>query len=175
MKLATLNTAGVSGKAEIIQRCWDLYDLDILCLVETWCRPTNRIPITQAHYSLAVEAPGSRFRGQGGIALLYREDLDTKVLARHGNSAYQILAIQVNPNLTVIGVYLSPSAPRSQVQEFLDKLKSLTRGPTVIMGDWNSRHQDWDSARNCPLWGLRWAQWGSRTAANQKKWVARAD
>ena len=128
--------------------------------METWLRPTDEVYIGLPHDVLSLEAPKSG-RPHGGIVFLSRPGLRTRVLARYATKSYQVLAIHVKPGLNVIGVYITPNAERDAIHECLSRLKSLCRGPTVFMGDWNARHSDWDEktykqGRFVRNWILQW-------------------
>ena len=147
MRIATFNVNGLAGSEAVVQNAWKVLGLDILCLVETRLRLTDEVHIGLPQDVLSLEAPQSG-RPHGGIVFLRRPGLKTRVLARYGTKSYQVLAIHVKPGLNVIGVYTTPNAKRTAINECLSRLKSLCCGPTVFMGDWNGRHSDWDEKTN---------------------------
>ena len=85
-----------------------------LCLVETWLRPTDEVYIGLPHDVLSLEAPKSG-RPHGGIVLLRRPGLQTRVLAKYATKSYQLLAVHVKPGLNIIGVYITPNAKRTAI------------------------------------------------------------
>ena len=40
MRIATFNVNGLAGSEAAVHKAWKVLGLDILCLVETWLRPT---------------------------------------------------------------------------------------------------------------------------------------
>ena len=160
MRIATLNVNGLPGSEAAVYKAWKVLEIDIIYLVETWFCPTDEVHIGLPHDFLSLEALQSG-RPHGGIVLLRRPCLQTRVLARYATKSYQVLAIHVKTGLTVIGVYITPNAERTAIQEFLARLKSLCRVPTVFLGDWNARHIDWDEktnkqGRSVRNWVLQW-------------------
>ena len=160
MRIATLNVNGLAGSEAAVHKAWKVLGIDILCLVETWLRPTDEVHIGLPHDVLSLEAPQSG-RPDGVIVLLLRPGLQTRVLARYATKSYQVFAIHVKPGLNVIFAYITPNAERTAVHECLARLKSLCRGPTVFLGDWNARHLDWDEktnkqSRSVRKWVLQW-------------------
>ena len=151
---------GLADSEAAVHKAWKALGLDILCLVETWLRSTDEVHIGLPHDVLSLEAP-QKGRPHGGTVFLRRPGLQTRVLARYATKSYQTLAIYVKPGLNVIGVYITPNAERIVIRECLARLKSLCRGPTVILGDWNARHRDWDDKSNkqgqlVRNWVLQW-------------------
>ena len=147
MRIATFNVNGLLGSKAAVHKAWKVLEIDILCLVETWLRPTDEVYIGLPHDVLSLEAPKSG-RPHGGIVLLRLPGLQTRVLAKYATKSYQVLAIHVKPGLNVIGVYITPNAERTAIHECLSRLKSLCHGPTLIVGYWNGRHLDWDVKTN---------------------------
>ena len=160
MRIATFNVNGLAGSEAAVHKAWKVLGFNILCLVETWLRPTDEVHLDLPHDILSLEAPQSG-RPHGGIVFLRRPGLKTRVLARYATKSYQVLAKHVKPGLNVIGVYITPNSERTAIHECLSCLKSLCRGPTVFMGDWNARHSDWDEKTNkqgrfVRNWVLQW-------------------
>ena len=160
MRIATLNVNGLPGSEAAVYKAWKVLEIDIIYLVETWFCPTDEVHIGLPHDFLSLEAPQSD-RLHGGIVLLRRPGLQTRVLTRYATNSCKVLAIHVRLGLNVIGVYITPNAERTAIHEFLAHLKSLCRGPTVFLGDWNARHLDWDEktnkqSRSVRKWVLQW-------------------
>ena len=160
MRIATFNVNGLAGSEASVHKAWKVLGLDILCLVETWLRPTDEVHIGLPHDILSLEAPQSG-RPHGGIVFLRRPGLKTRVLARYATKSYQALTIHVKPGLNVIVVCITPNAERTAIHEFLSGLKSPCRGSTVLMGNWYARHSDWDEKINkqgrfVRNWLLQW-------------------
>ncbi|KAI0560572.1 Endonuclease/exonuclease/phosphatase [Gracilaria domingensis] len=148
MRVGTFNVRGLANSEAEVHRAWEFLGLDFLCVVETWQRPSDEVSLALPHVSVALEADHRTRSPRGGITIFHRERLATKVLAKYATPSYQILALGVRPDLNVVGVYLSLRASDVEVTDFLDQLKSLIRGPTLLLGDWNARHDDWDRRRN---------------------------
>ena len=114
MRIATFNVNGLAGSEAAVHKVWKVLGLDILCLVETWLRPTDEVHIGLQHDILSLQASQSG-RPHGGIVFLRRPGLKTRVLARYATKSYQVLAIHVKPGLNVIGVYITPNAERTAI------------------------------------------------------------
>ena len=71
MRIATFNVNGLAGSEAAVHKAWKVLGIDILCLVETWLRPTNEVYIGLPHEFLSLEAPKSG-RPHGGIVFLRR-------------------------------------------------------------------------------------------------------
>ena len=160
MRIATFNVNGPADSEAAVHNAWKVLRIDILCLVETWLRPTDEVYIGLPHDFLSPEAPKSGCN-HGGRLLLGRPRLQTHVLAKYAKKRYQVLEIHVKPGLNIIGVYITPNAERTAINECLSRLKSLCHGPTVIVGDWNARHLYWDDKTNKQRqvvrnWVLQW-------------------
>ena len=160
MRIATFNVNDLDGSESAVHKAWKVLGLDIICLVETWRRPTDEVHIGLPHDILSLDAPQSG-RSHGGIVFLRRPGLKTRLLARYATKSHQVLAIHVKPGLNVIGVYITPNAERTAIHECLSRLKSLCRSPTVFMGDWNARNSEWDEKTNkqgsfVRNWVLQW-------------------
>ena len=147
MRIATFNVNGLAGSYAAVQKAWKVLGIDILCLVETWLCPNDEVYIGLPHDVLSLEAPESG-RLHDGIVLLRLHGLQSRVLAKYATKSYQVLVVHVKPGLNVIGVYITSNAERTAIHECTSRLKSLCRGPAVIVGDWNARHLDWDEKSN---------------------------
>ena len=94
MRIATFNVNGLAGSEAAVHKAWKVLGIDIL--VETWLRPTDEVYIGLPHDALSREAP-KRGRPHGGIGLLRRPGLQTRVLAKYATKSYQVLVIHVKP------------------------------------------------------------------------------
>ena len=160
MRIATFNVNGFAGSDAVVHKAWKVLGIDILCLVETWLRPTDEVYIGLPHEFLFLEAPQSG-RPCGGIVILRLPGLQTRVLAKYATKSYQVLAVHVRPGLNVIGFYITPNVERTAIHECLSRLTSFYHGPIMIVGDWNARHLDWDDKTNkqgrvVRSWVLQW-------------------
>lgn len=58
--------------------------------------------------------------------------------------------------------YLAPSCPRDMVTHTLQTIRQRARGPALILGDLNARHESWDVTGNTRgralvHWNNQWA------------------
>ena len=106
MRITTFNLNGLAGMDVAGDKAWKVFAIDILCLGETWLRPTNEVHIGLPHDVLSLEAPQSG-RPHGGIVFLSLPDLKTRAMARSATKSYQVLAIHMKPGLNVVGVYIT--------------------------------------------------------------------
>ena len=49
MRIATFNVNGLAGSEAAVHKAWKVLGIDILCLVETWLRPTDEVYIGLPH------------------------------------------------------------------------------------------------------------------------------
>ena len=77
---------GLAGSEAAVHKAWKVLGTDILCLVETWLRPTDEVYIGPSHDVLSLEATPSG-RHHGDIVLLGRPGLQTLVLAKYATKS----------------------------------------------------------------------------------------
>ena len=175
MRIATYNVQSLSGKAELVERLVQSTGLDIIGLTETWMRPTDRFLLPMQYEAVTLDPPGRCNRGEGGIALAWKVGVKGIVRYRQRDRKVQILVVKIAGCLIAL-VYFSPSARREEVENALTKLRQVCRGPTIILGDLNARHNRWDRTTN--RFGstiLKWAEKYSWTirAAQEPTFVSR--
>lgn len=161
MRLVLYNACGLSGKAEMVHRVWEGQRADILCLTETWCRPTDRLLLQMPADSVAVGLAQGQWRGHGGVAFGARAGVRWRTLFKEAEANYQMLATLVGGRLRVITLYISPRARVQEVRRCLRRVRELARGPTIVAGDLNARHSQWDTTPNnrgrlLMSWALKW-------------------
>lgn len=70
IRIATYNTRGLSGKADLVMQLWSELKLDVLGLTETWLRPEDRFLLPLPYDAISIPLGGRR-RGHGGIAIVH--------------------------------------------------------------------------------------------------------
>ncbi|KAI0559126.1 Endonuclease/exonuclease/phosphatase [Gracilaria domingensis] len=136
---------GLANSEIEAHRAWEFLRLDFLCVVEAWQRPSDEV-------SLALPHVESRFSIANDLRRSFLQSMQRPLIKSwryvYATTSYQILALSVRSDLNIVGVYLSPRASDVDMINFLDQLKSLVRDPTLLLGDWNARHDDWGRQTN---------------------------
>lgn len=91
-----------------------------------------------------VYAPivNSRNKGFGGVAGILNPLLRYNVVARISIRAFQSLTIR-EKGVTITGIYASPQAMGDEERVVLAKIKKMSTGKALIIGDVNARHKSW--------------------------------
>ena len=76
MRIGTFNVRGINGKADVVQKLVDSIELDVIGLTETWARPTDRFILPMTYEALTVEPTGNMRRGNAGIALAKKSNIE---------------------------------------------------------------------------------------------------
>ena len=119
----------------------------IVCLSETWLKP-NKEPSFINYSAIWKHRVGDQ-RG-GGVAILIRNDIHSvpKVLSTYNNSKLEVqsatLLINIHISIDFLNVY-NPSEVIAR-DEYDFYFKQLNDN-IVILGDFNSNHQMWDTRK----------------------------
>ena len=73
-----INVCGLERRVQFPEFCETLSDLDILCVTETTCNPTDTISIPGYGF-LSQERKQNCIRSSGGIAVIYSSLLEGKL------------------------------------------------------------------------------------------------
>ena len=136
--LQTLKEKSTLINAHILEK-----KLDIMCLVETWHQPGVFSSLNKAcppGYKYLERARSSGGKG-GGLAVLYRNDLDLSPLPLPTLSSFECLGFKCKPpsSLTAFLIYRPPKPNSLFIPELHDLLSTLcfTSTNTLILGDLN--------------------------------------
>ena len=146
-RLATYNIRGLALNTQTIIEFLEELEPHILVVTETFQKPGDSLKIGRPHFSANPEQLSEKDRNRGGVTMIFQDFLRVKLLRRVVQQDYQLITCQLG-NTTVIGAYISPNVSAAVWQEILGQIHSSTSGPTVLLGDLNSRHISWDKESN---------------------------
>lgn len=162
-RLGTLNVQG-SKDPDNFAYILSTEELDVLCITETWESRSRLFGTTPHRISLAGPKVRNSHRHAGGVHLLSRSGSTLRYRSHLWLDYAQVIVARLPCGLTVIGAYVSPLRGRRALEVVLDWIKPWMRGPTVVLGDLNSRNVRWDTSRN--TYGTALLDWATRTRAN---------
>ena len=161
LKITTLNVKNIESNMQYVYSL--LKSTDILCLQETWLFNFQLRQLGEIHknfegFGKAVDdnnplPPSQKPRGYGGVATLYRKNMDLRVRkCLDGGCRIVVIELVTDPPVCVINVYMPCRNGRSsddfqsillEVQEIVAKFS-----PThaiFLLGDMNSSLQKRDN------------------------------
>lgn len=141
-------------------------DLDILFLSETWMRPCDVELASMVDDFVFGPIDNAKNRGFGGVAVVVSPLLEYEKVTKSATNTIQSITIRAK-GVTVSGLYVSPKAQDEEERQALDRIRSLSRGAAVIIGDLNARHKTWDKKSNTR--GRRLVKW-----VNTHRWNVKA-
>lgn len=144
LNTASWNAHSVCNKIQELQRFICSHDLKLIFLSETWLNDKSNFFIP--HFDCyRVD------RQYGGVAILIHKTIPhsfhKQISLDYGEAIY-IKLHDSRFDITICSVYCSPAATRAQAHSFFSKVFSVT-GPSVIAGDFNSKHHSWNANKNC--------------------------
>lgn len=155
LRLACLNVASFTGKAQYLEKIPQELEIDLLFISETWCAPgqARRYSSWVAH---ALEHQRKSIHGHVpyGQAILLnpattsREDL---VVLEDDTSSDKSFSIVQFRGVTLICAYLAPSRTVVWYKEKLETCSEscFSEEPVILLGDLNARHLEFgDRAMN---------------------------
>ena len=155
MKFMTWNATGIMSSASYLSKALKSFDVDVCGIYEHWLYKKDLHFLESIHKSynysamsdFDLERPSRRKVGKGGVALLWKCSIDSRISALNIDDDRMIgLQYQISENtfIYVIQVYL-PSANHSveDFETYLCKLQDILsmyadRGTLVVMGDFNA-------------------------------------
>ena len=150
LRIGLFNTRSVRNKLHHIAETLNEFDLDILCLTETWLFPSDidivRAALPKSHSIAHVPRTTTTGAPGGGVALIYSLAISN---IKHGMAAFQassfeLMGASFSCHRQIINIYIvyrpcHPGTDRAFMEEFgsfLDGLL-LVGGNSVICGDFN--------------------------------------
>ena len=146
MRLLSLNCQSWSTAKSSVTSITSNYNLDILCLSETWEKDT--CPIHFKSWS-TFSKPRKNNEGHGGVAILSKASEDFYIKRRQDLEKDNVEAICADIVLKdgfsflLIVAYIPPDQTE-QMKMFSELLKSCSSSKNVIItGDFNAKSQEW--------------------------------
>ena len=159
--MATINVGGSPELPGIAQHHFKENICDILAVTETHQRQDQRI-LTD-YTQIGAPAPCETVHPRGGVSLPFKPHLQPKLHYRYATSHYQVIGARVR-SIYVFAVYISPAAPAHIMRACLSQIQQVAKGTSLLIGDFNARHTNWDVKNNVRGRNLvKWAQksgWG---------------
>ena len=156
LKIIQWNTRNFNSNKPSINYVTDKLSPHILCIQETWARPTTQT-LKLPGFNQISRKDRSDGRG-GGVAIFANPATPTIPLIL--DSPLEVCGIKVlsaTHPFSIISLYLPPS----QIENLEDKLNSLINiipTPFIICTDGNGHHQQWGSPQDNPR-GIQLEKW----------------
>lgn len=152
--MGSYNTKGLKRSMEEVEKIFER--LDILFLTETWIRKQDLdLQHMMDEYIVNPSQQGNK-RGFGGVGLLIKEQFKYKVIWKYATKNIQAITIRLQ-DASLTGIYMSPCTRTEEAEEVFDKIRSVSRGAAIIIGDLNARHTMWDVKSNSKgRWLTKW-------------------
>ena len=149
MKFLLLNAQSFNTAKEDIQDLVDNYDIDFLCLNETWENKDKPIKFRNWK-SFNRPRPGS---SHGGVAIFINQSKVSYIVEQNldfEDKNLECVAVRIRTNLNVELNLLVPYIPPGkdeQLKLFSDKLSSSRLKNVVVMGDLNAKRVEWNNTQ----------------------------
>lgn len=153
LQLGSINVRSIVNKATTVSNLIIDYNLDLLCVTETWLNGNDRdsvciAELTPPGYSF-LHVPRTSARG-GGVGLLYRDSINVnKETVTSTFSSFEHLSVTLtsgSQSYMVIIIYRPPKQPKTkhitfttfmdEVADFLE-IPLLSKRHVIITGDFN--------------------------------------
>lgn len=145
-RIGFLNAQGFPSKKNILLSTATELKLSVLCLAETWLRPSATLSLPELHcFSRPRPILTGRYQARGGVAILVHHSLPATPFALPpALQVYETVAAEVSFPTTGKIVFLSAYFPPGEdiPAEFLRFVSSLPKA--ILCGDLNARHQELD-------------------------------
>lgn len=142
LKIIAWNVQGYGTSKDAVTTLLNTEKPDILFISETKMAPTSSF--APKLRTLAI----SRCHHNTGIAMFIADHVKFSPGPVHiSNASMQVVSIRAG-DITIFGVYISPTANRDFVKASLEKIESSTTGRKIIIGDLNARKRKWDKTDN---------------------------
>ena len=137
------NSRGYVNKLPCLQRIVNEYLPGIICLQETWLKPSKNVFMRQ------YQCPIRRERTQqncGGVLIFVRDSIPFEPIRY--DRILELVGIKVlmgNKQVTVCSLYVPPKFDNTLLMDELEKLKIVLEAPFILTADINAHHYSWGS------------------------------
>lgn len=154
LSLITFNIRGTKQKEQEILKLADR--THILGICETWLRKGNT-PEKQLLSELAsVTSEDATQRGFGGVGMIINPLIRYTLIANVTERTHQYVCIRTG-DVHITTLYFAPKTNKETDIKVWDEVTNITKGKSIIIGDLNARHKNWDKHSN-PR-GIRFNKW----------------
>lgn len=150
LKVLSWNCQSAQGKIIELRRLLETQCFHLILLQETWLNPKVQIKIPN-FTCLRNDRPSITQYPHGGVLIFVHESINYKVVEFAKLDFIEAIFIRIAVDafsFTIGSIYNSSSLSITQSRGDLTKLLSRS-GPTILAGDFNSKHTSWNNARNC--------------------------
>ena len=147
IKIGHLNCHSIRNKLCDIINLINSEELDILCLNETFLKPSDTHLNSITGYNI-IRNDRSHKKG-GGVAIIIKKHIKYKIIHKISTTSTEYITIQLTNspnNLNLSSVYTHP-----QSQSNLEFINQLAIGNSIILGDFNAHNSKWHSSHNNTL------------------------
>jgi Endonuclease-reverse transcriptase len=149
IKFLSWNCQSLQNKLYELKNFMNDKMFNIVALQETWLNANNSFTFPNYNFVRSDRKSNSR-NPHGGVAFLISKDIHFKVVKPVKLSSIEAIFISVTSGaftFTLGSVYSPSSLKRFEAKEDLVKIFNI-RGPLVLMGDWNAKHQSWNNVQS---------------------------
>lgn len=124
-------------------------DVDVLCIGETWHSGAKETTVHSRHDIELMARPPSTAGGRpaGGVRLLSGSAHPLRLRASRRTQCTHAIVCSAPAGVTIAAAYISPSVDAGELEDFFAWLRPHVRGTSVLLGDLNARHEQWDRAK----------------------------
>ena len=147
MRLLSLNCQSWATAKSSVNSLVSNYNLDILCLSETWEKDTN--PVNFRSWS-SFSKPRKNNEGHGGVAIICKPSEDFYITRRQDLEKENLEAICADiilrdgSNFSLIVVYIPPNQ-KEQMKLLVELIRTVKSKNIIITGDLNAKSQEWNN------------------------------
>lgn len=144
LKVIAWNCQSVRNKTLELSRFIEKNKVDIFTLSETWLLEKDSI-----HFPSFDCYRVNRFHG--GVAIFIKNSISHTFFRQISLDFAEALFVKIhetNGDFALGAIYCSPAATRTKAHDFFSQSLSIT-GRCIIAGDFNAKHQRWNSNKIC--------------------------
>lgn len=135
--LIQCNCNGIRSKHAELQLIINEHRPKFLAIQETRTKPGLNFNI-KGYTSIFTHRPS----GQGGVAILIKKEIPFTQLPLHTHMEIVAIEVKIPFKTTIVSIYIPPNTPLDKDE--LDKILAVLPKPTIIAGDLNEHHAQWD-------------------------------
>lgn len=138
------STLNLRGTKPCLNSLLSLFNVDILCLTETWSASATGLPgfCTSELFGYEVK---NRKRLSGGICIHTKKP--HRLMTSINSPFVQAIVIRME-DITFVGCYVAPHQTHENLFKILSPITPFCKGRCILMGDFNARSTLWDAKTN---------------------------
>lgn len=145
MRLLSLNCQSWSTAKSSVNSIVSNYNLDILCLSETWEKDSHPVSF---HSWSSISKPRKNNEGHGGVAILSKPSEDFYITRRQDLEIDNLevvcadIILRNGSSFLLVVAYIPPGQTK-EMKLLSDLIKSFNSKNIIITGDFNAKSQEW--------------------------------